>query len=157
MSRKYVTSLVGVLLISVFLLAQTHTGAVLDVAQTWSAIQTFNGGFNTYNLESTSGSPYTLLGISGYYWNNSGGAFGWHLDAPVVGKQYCFGNASGQTGVLTITSTTSVYIVYKGINGTVTSGTLVSGGAAGDFICMEAPDTTHYNVTGAGYGTWTNN
>jgi hypothetical protein len=108
-------------------------------------------------LVHTTGSPYSLLGIPGYYWNNTSGAYGWVLDVPAPGKQYCFGNYSGRTGVLTITSTTGVYIVYKGANGTVTTGTLVSGGVAGDFVCMTGVDSTHYNVTGAGYGTWTNN
>jgi hypothetical protein len=110
-----------------------------------------------YNLVQTSGSPYTLLGLTGYYWNDASGAYTFQLDSPVAGKQYCFGNYSGQTGVITVKSTTSVYIVYKGANGTVTTGTLVSGGAAGDFVCMEGVDTTHYMVTGVGYGTWTNN
>ena len=110
-----------------------------------------------YNLVQTSGSPYSLAGLTGYYWNDSGSTYTFQLDAPVAGKQYCFGNYSGQTGAITVKSTTSVYIVYKGTNGTVTSGTLVSGGAAGDFVCMEGVDATHYMATGAGYGTWTNN
>ena len=110
-----------------------------------------------YNLVHTSGSPYSMAGLSGFYWNNTASTYSWTLDAPVAGKQYCFGNYSGRSGVLTITSTTSVYIVYEGTNGTVTTGTLVSGGAKGDFVCMEGVDTTHYMVTGAGFGTWTNN
>ena len=110
-----------------------------------------------YTLVQTSGSPYTLLGLSGYYWNDASGAYTFQLDAPVAGKQYCFGNYSGQTGAITVKSTTLVYIVYKGANGTVTTGTLVSGGAAGDFVCMVGVDTTHYMVTGAGFGAWTNN
>ena len=111
-----------------------------------------------YNLIETSGSPFTLLGITGYYWNNSGAAYTFQLDVPVAGKQYCFGNYTGETHAITVKSTGSVYIVYKGANGgSGTSGTLVSGGAAGDFVCMEGVDSTHYMVTGAGYGTWTNN
>jgi hypothetical protein len=110
-----------------------------------------------YNLIQTSGSPYSMAGLTGFYWNNSGAAYTFQLDAPVAGKQYCFGNYSGETHAITVKSTTNVYIVYKGANGTVTTGTLVSVGAAGDFVCMEGVDTTHYMVTGAGYGTWTNN
>jgi hypothetical protein len=105
----------------------------------------------------TTGTHCTLTGKSGFYWCNTGAECYYTLDAPVAGKQYCFGDYAGQTNVLSITSTTSVYIVYKGTNGTVTTGTLVSNGAAGDFTCMEGVDTTHYMVTGAGYGTWTNN
>ena len=105
----------------------------------------------------SSGSPYSLAGVTGLYYNNTASTYSWTLDAPTAGKQYCFGNYSARTGALTITSTTSVYIVYKGANGTVTTGTLVSGGAAGDFICLVGVDSTHYMAAGAGYGTWTNN
>lgn len=105
----------------------------------------------------TTGSHCTLTGLSGFYWCNTSAECYWTLDAPVAGKQYCFGNYGAQTNVLSITSTTSVYIVYKGVLGTVTTGTLVSNGAAGDFTCMVGVDTTHYMVTGAGYGTWSNN
>ena len=105
----------------------------------------------------SSGSPYSLAGVTGFYYNNTASTYSWTLDAPTAGKQYCFGNYSARTGALTITSTTSVYIVYKGANGTVTTGTLVSGGAAGDFICLVGVDSTHYMAAGAGYGTWVNN
>ena len=105
---------------------------------------------------STSGSPLTLTGVSGVYVNNSGGAFNWVVDAPVLGKTYCFTNYPGQTGVLTITSTTSVFIAYGGTNGTVTTGTLVSGGAKGDALCIEGLDSTHYSAFGAGFGVWIN-
>ena len=105
---------------------------------------------------STSGSPLTLTGVSGVYVNNSGGAFNWVVDVPVLGKTYCFTNYPGQTGVLTITSTTSVFIAYGGTNGTVTTGTLVSGGAKGDALCIEGLDSTHYSAFGAGFGVWIN-
>ena len=105
----------------------------------------------------TTGSHCTANGVTGFYYCNTSAECYFTLDAPTAGKQYCFGDYAGQTNVLSITSTTSVYIVYKGTNGTVTTGTLVSGGAAGDFTCMVGVDTTHYMVTGAGLGTWTNN
>jgi hypothetical protein len=111
-----------------------------------------------YNLIQTSGSPYTLLGLTGTYWNNTSSGYTFQLDAPVAGKQYCFGNYQAKAQVITIKSTTSVTIYYKGVAGTTgTSGSLVSGGALGDFVCMEGTDTTTYMVTGAGFGTWTNN
>jgi hypothetical protein len=106
---------------------------------------------------STSGSPYLMAGKSGYYWQNTASAFQWNLDKPTPGKQYCFGSYSGQSGVLTIKSTTGVYIVYEGANGTVSTGTLVSGGALGDFICLIGVDSMHYNAAGAGFGSWSNN
>ena len=109
-----------------------------------------------YNLIQTSGSPFTLLGLSGYYWNNSGAAYTFQLDAPVAGKQYCFGNYQATAKVVTIQSTTSVTIYYKGVASTTgTGGSLVSAGGAGDFICMEGGDATTYQVTGSGQGTWT--
>ena len=154
---KRTLQLLVIVFIATLLLAQTHTNAVLDVAQVWTAAQTFTGGTFVYNLVQPSGSPHTMLGVSGYYWNNTASTFNWVLDAPVSGKQYCFGNYQARSGALTITSTTGVTIYYKGIAGTVTSGTLVSGGTLGDFICMIGTDSTTYQVTGAGYGTWTNN
>jgi hypothetical protein len=105
----------------------------------------------------SSGSPYTMTGLTGFYWNNTASTYNWVLDAPTAGKQYCFGNYRARTGALTITSTTSVYIVYKGVLGTITTGALVSGGAAGDFVCLVGVDSTTYEVAGAGYGVWTNN
>src|SRR5271169_5114423 len=125
--KNKLSVILGLLLITVLLFAQTHTGALLDVAQTWTAAQTFNGGTFIYNLVQTSGSPYTLLGISGTYWNNTAGAYTFQLDAPVSGKQYCYGNYQTRTGAITIKSTTSVTIYYKGIASTTgTSGALTS-------------------------------
>ena len=59
----------------------------------------------------------------------------------------------GRSGALTITTTTSVFITYKGTNGTVTTGTLVSGGALGDQICLVGVDSTHYFAPGPGQGS----
>jgi len=109
------------------------------------------------NIES-SGSPLTLTGLTGYYYNDTAAAYTFQLDAPVAGKQYCFGNRKARTSAVTIKSLASVTIYYKGVAGTTgTGGSLVSGGAAGDFICMVGTDTTTYEVTGAGFGTWVNN
>jgi hypothetical protein len=146
----------------------TLTGKTVDTATpteigyvhgVTSAIQTQLGtkAAAPTTVISTSGSPYTLTGATGFYWNNTASTYNWVLNTPSAGVQYCFGNYTARTGALTITSTTSVYIVYKGANGTVTTGTLVSGGAAGDFICLVGVDSTHYAAAGAGYGTWTNN
>src|SRR6185369_7544348 len=82
------------------------------------------------------GSPYSMAGMTGFYWNNSGSTFTWNLDAPTAGKQYCFGNYSGQTGALIIASANGASIVYEGVNGAATNGTLVSSGGKGDFICL---------------------
>jgi hypothetical protein len=112
---------------------------------------------------------YTVVGTatpvavttSGYYWNKVGAtsAAAFNLPAIAVGQQYCFGNWGTYHGAVTVAINTQsgVSIYYKGIAGTASTGTLVSGGAAGDFICMEAVSATEYMCTGDGKGTWTNN
>lgn len=155
--KKIGLVLLCVLFFVVLLLAQTHTGAVLDVGP---PNQSFTVGQSVpaYNLVQASGSPFTVLGYSGYYWNDTASAYTFQLDAPISGKQYCFGNYKARSSAVTVKSTTSVTIYYKGVAGTTgTSGTLVSSGAAGDFICLVGTDTTTYMAVGAGYGTWTNN
>jgi hypothetical protein len=109
------------------------------------------------NIE-TGGSPLTLAGNGGYYYNDTGSAYTFQLDAPVLGKQYCFGNRKARVSAITIKSLASVTIYYKGVAGTAgTGGSLVSTGAAGDFVCLVGTDATTYEATGAGLGTWTNN
>jgi hypothetical protein len=105
----------------------------------------------------SSGSPLTMTGNSGYYYNDTASAYTFQLDAPVLGKTYCFANRKARSSAITVKATTSVTIYYKGVAGTVTTGTLVSGGAAGDAICVVGTDTTTYEALGAGQGTWTNN
>lgn len=123
------------------------TGAQGSAGQAWVATTVIHTG----------GSSFAMTGATGFYWNNSGGDFRWNLDAPTPSKQYCFGNYAGQVGALTIASTAGVSIVYEGSNGTASTGTLVSSGGKGDFICLVGVDSTHYAAAGAGYGSWTNN
>lgn len=135
---------------------QVTVDSTLTVTRSASGVQLSINAI--YNLVQTSGSPYTLLGLTGTYWNNTASAYTFQLDAPVSGKQYCFGNYQARSGVITIKSTTSVTIYFKGVAGTTgTGGSLVSGGAAGDFICLEGTDSTTYIAVGSGVGTWTNN
>jgi hypothetical protein len=155
MRKKFVITAVSILVIVILAYTQgPHIHAILDLGPPNQAF-TVGQSVPAYTVVHTSGSPYSLVGYSGYYWNNTSGSYGWQLDAPIVGKQYCFGNYPGRSGILTVTTAPSVYIAYEGINGTITTGTLISGGALGDFVCMEAVDLTHYVVTGAGYGSWT--
>lgn len=154
--KKVIALFTVIISLAILLMAVTHIGANVDVAaptQLFTAMQSVPA----YTNVQVSGSPFTMLGYTGYYWNNTASAFNWVLDTPVAGKQYCFGNYQARTGVLTITSTTGVTIYYKGVAGTVTTGTLVSTGAAGDIICMEGTDATTYQVIGTGNGSWTNN
>lgn len=110
-----------------------------------------------YNLIQTSGSPYTMSQLTGTYWNNTTGAYSFDLPTPAAGLQFCFGNYQARTSAVSIIPGSGVTIYFKGAAGTAGSSTgLVSGGAAGDFICVEATDTTTYMAIGAGYGTWTN-
>lgn len=135
---------------------------LLDTGSAYEKITTSNfkawagGPTNTV----AASSPVSVSG-SGYYWNNVGAssACTFNLPAIAAGQQYCFGNYATNTGAVTVAINTQsgVKIYYKGVGGTASTGTLVSGGAAGDFVCIEAADATHYMVTGAGYGTWTNN
>ena len=105
----------------------------------------------------TSGSPLTVPAKSGVYWNNSGAAYSFDLPTPTVGLQFCFGSYRTAAYAISVIPPASTYIVYKGVLGTAGSATgIVSGGAAGDQICLVADSTTSYEVMGAGQGTWTN-
>ena len=97
--------------------------------------------------------------VIGYNWNNYAGAHTFNLPAIAAGQQFCFGSLNTKAYAITIAINTQsgVSIYYKGVGGTASTGTLVSGGAAGDFICLEAASATTYMATGAGQGTWTNN
>ena len=110
------------------------------------------------NTVEASGSPATLLAATGFFWNNTASTYAFDLPVPVPGLQMCFGNYKARTGAVSMVPTTGVTIYFKGAAGTTGSATgLVSGGAAGDFICLVAGDTTTWEAIGGGYGTWTNN
>lgn len=79
------------------------------------------------------------------------------LPTPAAGYQFCIRNDAAVTTVITIAAISSVQFEktdYSGY-GTVTTGTMTSGGALGDKICLIGRDTTHYLV-GAYVGTWAN-
>jgi hypothetical protein len=113
-------------------------------------------GITPASAVKTSGSPLAMAGVTGYYWNNTAAGYEFDLDVP-AGQQYCFGNLGTQAQIITIkvNSHSGVYLVYKGVLSTATTGYITSGGGVGDFICMEGADSTHWQITGAGYGTWT--
>ena len=109
------------------------------------------------NLIQASGSPYTMPAITGTFWNNTASAYSWDLPTPYSGLQICVGNYQARATAQSLIPGTGVTIYFKGVGGTAGSGTgLVSGGAAGDFICLEGTSATTYMAIGAGYGTWTN-
>lgn len=112
---------------------------------------------------STSTGPTVLN--QGYYYANeaSSGAMGYTL--PTIasspsgtqvppGWQACFGNYQAKTSAITLTPPASHSFYYKGA-ATGATKTLVSGGAAGDLICVVATAENNYQVLGDGKGTWT--
>ena len=114
-----------------------------------------NGGFATAKAPLTAGGTGSLSGAFGYYICT--GVCTITLPTPAAGFQFCVRNGNGVTTVITIAAIASVqfekttYATY----GTAGTGTMVSGGAAGDKICLIGLDATHYLV-GAFVGTWTN-
>lgn len=114
------------------------------------------GGGAPTVLISTSG-PVSDPGVSSsFQFNNAAGALTFNLAAGVAGYQRCYRNATGKSGVITIAVTTSNQIDLSGSNGTVTTGTLVSGGALGDAACLVSDGTNHWYAY-AQSGVWTNN
>lgn len=105
---------------------------------------------------STSGPVADPGGSSAYLYNNAAGALTFNLPDGVVGFQRCYRNATGKSGAITIAVTTSNAIDYNGANGTTTTGTLVSGGALGDAVCLVA-DAAHHWYAYVQRGSWTNN
>jgi hypothetical protein len=104
---------------------------------------------------STSG-PVAVSGW-GTYLNNSSGAITFNLPTPTssnIGTQFCFRQATGKTGAITIaTASSSIFIDVLGVNGTV--GTLVSsGGGASACVVSISPTEFQANIVS---GTWTNN
>ena len=78
--------------------------------------------------------------------------------APVAGNQVCVWDKAGTSGVITVNnpgSGTLFSTQTRSGYGTASTGTLTSGGATGDLICMVSYDGTHYDVLSAS-GTWTN-
>jgi len=107
-------------------------------------------------LISTSGPVADPGGSSAFQFNNASGALTFSLPAGVVGLQRCYRNATGKSGVITIAVTTSNTIDLNGANGTTSTGTLVSGGALGDAVCLNSDATNHWYAW-VNKGTWTNN
>lgn len=105
---------------------------------------------------STSGPVTDPGGSSNFQLNNAAGALTFNLAVGVAGYQRCYRNATGKSGVITIAVTTSNAIDLNGTNGTTTTGTLVSGGAAGDSVCLWSDSSNHWYAQ-VGKGTWTNN
>lgn len=79
------------------------------------------------------------------------------LPTPAAGSQFCIRNDAAVTTVITISAISGVQYENTAFSGygTVTTGTMTSGGALGDKICLVGRDAAHYLV-GTFVGTWTN-
>ena len=129
----------------------TGTGVLTALASAPNA----SGGFASAAAPLTVGTGGTISTADGYYICTTTCAI--TLPTPAAGFQFCIRNDSAVTTVITISAITSVQFektTYNGY-GTVTTGTMVSGGALGDKICLIGRDSTHYLV-GSYVGTWTN-
>lgn len=134
-----------------------------------------NGNIQIYGTNCTIGSPctpnpYTIFITTScpqndafstlpsiFYINNSGGNCQFNLLAGTTGKfQRCFRNATGNSGIITIAVATSNSIDVNGTNGTTSSGTLVSGGALGDSVCVVDDGSNHWYAF-VQNGAWANN
>lgn len=107
----------------------------------------------------TSGSPLSASAQSQQLWNNTASAYVVDLPTPTTsGPAICLGDYKARSSAISFVPGSGVTIYYKGIAGTAGSSTgLVSGGAAGDYICVVGTDTTTYMAIGAGQGSFTNN
>jgi hypothetical protein len=105
---------------------------------------------------SSSGPVADPGGASDYLFNNAAGALTFNLPDGVAGLQRCYRNATGKSGVITIAVAASNAIDLNGANGATSTGTLVSGGALGDAVCLVS-DAAHHWYAYPQKGTWTNN
>lgn len=109
------------------------------------------------NVVKVGGSPYTAPNQSATFWNATTGAYVVDLPAPSSGLQICLGNYQAMAHPISFVPTLTATLYYKGVAGTAGSTTgLISGGAAGDYLCLVAVDTLTWQALGPGYGTWTN-
>lgn len=81
------------------------------------------------------------------------------MPVPAAGYEFCVQNNVAVSTVITFAAIGSSSFYGKtdqSAYGTAGTGTLVSGGAAGDKMCLLGEDATHYNVASFN-GTWTAN
>jgi hypothetical protein len=105
----------------------------------------------------TSGTSVTLSGNSRYFVCTSTCTI--TVPVPVAGVQYCVLNGNNVSTVITLSAIGSSAMYQKTDRtayGTAGTGTMVSGGAVGDQVCIVGLDSTHYLTLAYG-GTWTVN
>lgn len=104
-------------------------------------------------LISTSGPVADPGGTSVVQFNNAAGALTFNAPAGVAGYQRCYRNATGKSGAITVQMAASNTVDLDGVNGSA-AGTLVSGGALGDAVCIVSDATNHWYAY-VQKGTWT--
>ena len=105
----------------------------------------------------TTGTSKTFSLNSGYF--ECTGTCTITMPAPAAGKQFCIRNANNVATVITfaaIGSSASYENTASTAYGTAGTGTLISGGAVGDKMCLVGKDATHYDIWSFN-GTWTAN
>jgi len=93
--------------------------------------------------------------VAGWNLNDTTGAFNYTLPTASAGAQYCFRNATGRTGAITLTMPASTTLDIGGVAGSA-AGTYVAGGALGDSACVTGLSSTKY-IGQTLSGTWTLN
>ena len=185
MFTKSKLTLVAFILIATLLWAQTHVQAVLDVAQTWTALQTFTSGVNASTLLAAgivdgtapttlttntstcqTGSHCALGGTykSGYTFNNfTAAATQSFYDLPsvantVAGMQYCVTNGftAGPAPVTGAISVTPLTTASIAIAGTVgTANHAAVSGGAAGDSACFVAVDTTHWIAYVQSGTWT--
>ncbi len=107
----------------------------------------------------TTGASKTFSLLSGYFECTNSPTCTITLPAPTPGAQYCVRAATNVATAITFAALGSS-IAYEATSfttyGTPSTGTLVSGAAFGDKMCLVGKDSTHYDIFSF-FGTWTAN
>lgn len=169
----YIAALI--LSVAIYLLAQ-NTSASINVVHTWTALQNFavgstvvtspaaadrsqkiaTTGFVVPGVTTSTSCPVSDPGDTfDFQYNNSSGACQFNAPAGVQGLERCYRNATGKYGVITVQMATSNTVDINGANGS-SAGTLVSGGALGDGVCINSDATNHWYGSVIS-GMWLNN
>jgi len=169
----YIATLI--LSLAIYLLAQ-NTSASINVVHTWTALQNFavgstvvtspaaadrsqkiaTTGFVIPGVTTSTSGPVSDPGDTfDFQYNNAAGALTFNAPAGAVGLERCYRNATGKSGAITVQMATSNTVDIAGVNGSA-AGTLVSGGALGDGVCINSDATNHWYGSVVS-GTWTNN
>ena len=137
------------------------TAATQSACSGNTLIATALNAHETCTTVETSGSPLSItVSENSVFWNNTASAYVFDLPAPpsTGSAKICIGQYGTRTGAISFVPPSGVTIYYKGIAGTAGSSTgIVSGGAAGDYLCLYGVNATTYLVEPPGFGTWTNN